>query len=89
MARARETQLVARGHAGPSPLERVLAAADVVRDQAVIARAGAVYARGIYAPNIKEPFYISNRRDDLVALVRAFDRKQHQAEFGRKSRRAA
>ncbi len=48
---------------------QLLAELEVLRP---IAKAAIVYADEIYAPNIKEPFSIVNRRDDLVGQVRAY-----------------
>ena len=73
MAGKRDLRLALRP--AETPLGHLLAAADKARDLNRIARLGLVYARGIYAPNIKEPFYIANRRDALVDGVRAYDRK--------------
>lgn len=55
-----------------TPLDRVLAAADDVRALKAIAGRGIRYVTEIYAPNIKEPFSIYNRRMDLVDQVRGY-----------------
>lgn len=48
-----------------SPLERVLAAADRARSLKRIAARGIAYIDEIDAPNLREPFSIFNRRQDL------------------------
>jgi len=57
-------------------LRRRMRAALRDRDRAAaihpIAIAAIHYVNEIYAPNIREPFSIANRRADLVDAVRAF-----------------
>lgn len=74
MAHKRELRLAMRP--ATTPLDRVLTAADHVRELKTIADRGIRYVVEIYAPNIREPFSISNRRMDLVDLVRAYQVKR-------------
>jgi hypothetical protein len=62
--------------ADKSPLDRLLPAADAVRDQKSIAAGAIRYAREARSPNIKEPSSIANRRTELFELVRVHNAKR-------------
>ena len=64
----REQRLRRKARAALRIVERDLAQAVELRD---IALAAIRYVEEIYAPNLREPFSIANRRADLVERVRA------------------
>jgi hypothetical protein len=74
MANKREARLALRPAA--SPLDRVLAAADRTRALQRIAALGVAYIDEIDAPNLREPFSIFNRRQDLREGVYGMRRQQ-------------
>lgn len=68
MARKREQRLRRKARAQLRELQRRLDDAESWRP---VWLAAVAYVDEIYAPNIKEPFSIFNRRQDLVEVVRA------------------
>lgn len=80
MANKREARIRKEARASVRALEAQLDAALVdAMDMRIIAIAAIAYVNEIYAPNIREPHSILNRRTDLVQLVRAHQQRQLRA----------
>lgn len=82
MSKKREQRLRRKARATLRALERTLAE---VAPLSLIAVAAIRYVNEMYAPNIREPFSILNRRGELVEEVRTY--QKHSA--ARAARRAA
>ena len=81
MARRREQRLRRKARAQLRAMQRRLDETDAMRP---VFLAAVLYVDEIYAPNLREPFSIANRRMDLVEAVRMY-RHRH----ARITRRAA
>lgn len=86
----KRTRGVVTMRSSASPLLLILAAADRIRDAARVARSAERYVLEIETPNIREPFSIANRRQDLRELVLCvIGRRSQTRPGGGFARRAA